>query len=175
MFLERNHLALLAEVKIRGPNQGMGPIPALKKWGSGTDPRAQKNHVVEPILQITSVVIPEQHFLNSWIGSQNQKLLSMGSDSHSTDVTSFILLGALPELHFFGVGIKLGLINFTWTFPIYLWGTPYTVSDAKIHRYWYAKMAPKNHNETFSCSFQCPTKLSYSELCHQTIPVPQLR
>ena len=26
-------------VKMRSPNQGLGSIPALKKWGSGIDPR----------------------------------------------------------------------------------------------------------------------------------------
>ena len=30
------------EVKIRGPDQGLGPIPSSKKWGSGTDPKAKK-------------------------------------------------------------------------------------------------------------------------------------
>ena len=38
-----------------------------------------------PIPQITSVVIPEQHFLSSGIGSQNQKLLSLGSDGKARD------------------------------------------------------------------------------------------
>ena len=47
------------EVKIRGPNEGLGPFPASKKCG--------KNHVVGPIPQITSVAIPEQHFLSSGI------------------------------------------------------------------------------------------------------------
>ena len=47
---------LLDEVKIRGPNQGLGPITMSKKGGP-------KNHVVGPIPQIISVVIPEQHFL----------------------------------------------------------------------------------------------------------------
>ena len=36
-----NH-RIQTEVKIRGPNQGLGPIPASKKWGSGTDPSVQK-------------------------------------------------------------------------------------------------------------------------------------
>ena len=26
-------------VKMRSPNQGLGSIPASKKWGSGSDPR----------------------------------------------------------------------------------------------------------------------------------------
>ena len=30
------------DVKIRGPDQGLGPIPASKKCGSGTDSRVQK-------------------------------------------------------------------------------------------------------------------------------------
>ena len=38
--------------------------------------------VVVPIPQITSFVIPEQHFLSSGIWSQNQKLLSLGSGDH---------------------------------------------------------------------------------------------
>ena len=29
------------EVKIRGSDQGLGPITVSKKWGSGTDPRVQ--------------------------------------------------------------------------------------------------------------------------------------
>ena len=33
---------LLDEVKIRGPNQGLGPITMSKKGGSGTDPRVPK-------------------------------------------------------------------------------------------------------------------------------------
>ena len=43
-----------------------------------------------------------------------------------------------------------------------------------------AKMFPKlsklvsEHACLTEGSFQCPTKLSYSELCHQTIPVSQL-
>ena len=46
------------EVIIRSPNQGLGSIP-----------------------QITSVMIPEQHFLSAGIESQNQKLLPLGSDA----------------------------------------------------------------------------------------------
>ena len=26
------------EVKMRGPDQGLGPMPASKKWVTGTDP-----------------------------------------------------------------------------------------------------------------------------------------
>ena len=32
----------MSEVKKRSPNQGLGSIPASKKWGSGSDPRVQK-------------------------------------------------------------------------------------------------------------------------------------
>ena len=67
------------EVKIRGSNQGLGPIPAPKNEVLGLIPES-KNHVVGPISQITSVLIPEQHFLSSRI-SQNLKLLSLGLDA----------------------------------------------------------------------------------------------
>ena len=48
------------EVKIRGPEQGLGPIKKMRFWNRSQSP---KNHVVGPIPQIISVVIPEQHFL----------------------------------------------------------------------------------------------------------------
>ena len=61
---------------MRGPSQGLGPIPASKNEVLGPIPEA-KNHVVGPIPQITCVVIPKQHFLSSG----NQNLLSLGSDA----------------------------------------------------------------------------------------------
>ena len=44
-FLEQrvNKLLIGNEVKMRGPDQGLGPILASKKWGSGTDSRVQKS------------------------------------------------------------------------------------------------------------------------------------
>ena len=54
------------EVKIRGSNQGLGPIPAPKNEVLRLIPES-KNHVVGPILQIASIVIQEQHFLSSGI------------------------------------------------------------------------------------------------------------
>ena len=71
----------MIEVKINGPNQCLGPILAPKNEAVGPIPESKKNHVEGPIPQINSVVIPEQHFLSSGIGSQTQKLLSLGSDT----------------------------------------------------------------------------------------------
>ena len=73
--------AVLPEVKIRGPDQGLGPITASKKWGSGTNPRVKEIMLLDQFPLLTSVVIPEQHFLSSGIGSQNLKLSWMGSDA----------------------------------------------------------------------------------------------
>ena len=56
------------EVKIRGPNQGLGPIPASKKWGSGTDPRVQKIMLWDQSLRL----------LVLW--SQNSIFLVLGFD-----------------------------------------------------------------------------------------------
>ena len=64
------------EVKIRGPNQGLGPIPASKNEVLGPI-QESKNHVLGPIPQITSFIIPKQHNLSTGIESQNQKLLSL--------------------------------------------------------------------------------------------------
>ena len=66
---------MLLEVKIRSLNQGLGSIPASKKWASGNDPSfCPKNTVMGPFSQNTSVIIPEQHFLSAGIESQKQKL-----------------------------------------------------------------------------------------------------
>ena len=51
---------------MRGPDQGLRPIPASKNEVLGLIPES-KNHVVKPILQITSVGIPEPHSLSSRI------------------------------------------------------------------------------------------------------------
>ena len=59
-------MSCVMEVKIRGSNQGLGPIPASKNEVLGLIPES-KNHVVGPILQIASIVIQEQHFLSSGI------------------------------------------------------------------------------------------------------------
>ena len=55
---------------------------------SGIDPSVEKmgfweskNHVLRPIPQITSIMIPEEHFPSAGIESQNQKLLPLGSDA----------------------------------------------------------------------------------------------
>ena len=53
----------------------------VKKMRFQDHPRVQKNHVMGPIPQITSVLIPEQNFLSARIESQNQKLLPLGSDA----------------------------------------------------------------------------------------------
>ena len=58
---------------MRGPSQGLGPIPASKNEVLGPIPEA-KNHVVGSIPQITRVMNPGQPFLSSEIVSQNQKL-----------------------------------------------------------------------------------------------------
>ena len=58
-----------------------GIDPSVEKMGFWELSQSQKNHAVGPIPQITCVVIPEQHFLCSGIGSQNQKLLPLGSDA----------------------------------------------------------------------------------------------
>ena len=56
--------------------------------------------VVGPIPQISSVVIPKQHFLSAGIESQNQKLLPLGSDASSNPFSSPCgeLIGLLPML-----------------------------------------------------------------------------
>ena len=70
-------MSCVMEVKIRGSNPGLGPIPASKNEVLGLIPES-KNHVVGPIPQINRAVIPEQHFLSAGIESQNQELLSLG-------------------------------------------------------------------------------------------------
>ena len=49
------------EVKIRGPSQGLGPIPASKNEVLGPTPESKKS-CCGKIPPITGVVIPEQHF-----------------------------------------------------------------------------------------------------------------
>ena len=63
-------MSCVIEVRIRGSNQGLGPIPASKNEVLGLIPES-KNHVVGPIPQITCVVIPEQHFRSARIESEN--------------------------------------------------------------------------------------------------------
>ena len=58
----------VCEVKMRGPDKGLGPVPASKNEVLGPIPES-KNHVVGPHPPITSVLIPEQHFLSSGFGS----------------------------------------------------------------------------------------------------------
>ena len=67
---------------MRGPDKGLGPIPASKMrfWDKS---QSQKIYFVGPIPQITSVAIPEQHFLSAGIEYQNLKLLALGSDAMS--------------------------------------------------------------------------------------------
>ena len=57
-----------------------GSNTSIKNEVLGLIPES-KNHVVGPIPQITSVVIPEQHFLSAGIEYQNQKVLPLGSDA----------------------------------------------------------------------------------------------
>ena len=64
-------------MKIRGPDQGINPsVKKMRLWDQSNSTKA---HVVGPILQITIIVIPEQHFLSALI--ESQKLLSLGSDA----------------------------------------------------------------------------------------------
>ena len=56
------------EVKIRSPNQGLGSIPASKKWSSGTDPRVQK------------IMLWDQSFRFLVLWSQNSIFLVLGFD-----------------------------------------------------------------------------------------------
>ena len=47
---------------MRSPNQGLGSIPASKKWGSGSDPRINNMMLWDWSLRILGL-IPEPHFL----------------------------------------------------------------------------------------------------------------
>ena len=49
-----------------------------KKMRLWDQSQSLEDHLVGPIPHITSVVIPEQHFLSAGIESQNQELLSLG-------------------------------------------------------------------------------------------------
>ena len=65
-----NQLDNFSEVKMRGPNQGLEPIPKMRFWDKSQSP---KNHIMGRIPQNTSVVNPEQHLLSARIESQKQK------------------------------------------------------------------------------------------------------
>ena len=69
--------AFSRKVRIRGPNQGLDQSQRQKMrfWDQS---KSQKIMFLEQIPQIASVVIPEENFLSYGIGSQNQKLLSLG-------------------------------------------------------------------------------------------------
>ena len=62
---------LQIHVKIRGPNQGLGSIPASKKWGSGIDPRVHKMLFWDLSFRVPSLL---------WDQSHNSFYLALGLD-----------------------------------------------------------------------------------------------
>ena len=54
------------EVEISSPDQGLSPIPASKKWGSGTDPRVQKIMLWDQSLRL--LVLWSQNSIFSVLG-----------------------------------------------------------------------------------------------------------
>ena len=69
-------LMFLKHVKMRSPNQGLGSIPASKKWCFGSDPRVH--------------YIPELHFMNSGINPRT--------------LNSFLWDLMIKTLPYFGLG-----------------------------------------------------------------------
>jgi len=59
-------------VKMRSPNQGLGSIPASKKWGSGCDPRVHNMQLRDCSLKILGP-IPDQPLTNSGIDPRSCK------------------------------------------------------------------------------------------------------
>ena len=70
-FCLYGYIHVLIHVKMRSPNQGLGSIPASKKWGSGSDIRVQKIMLWELSLRLLLLWSQNSIFLvvglNPWI------------------------------------------------------------------------------------------------------------
>ena len=85
------------EVKIRGSNQGLGPIPASKNEVLGLIPES-KNHVVGPIPQISCVVIPDLNWDFSFTHGFFWGRIILFSRGNSRQIDP-VPCGAIDEFH----------------------------------------------------------------------------
>ena len=75
-------MLLCIEVKIRGPNQGLGPIPVSKKWGSGINPWVQKIMLLDQSLRLLLLWYQNSIFSDRSRSETNSSIKKWGSETN---------------------------------------------------------------------------------------------